>query len=300
MEAAGRVGSAPRARGTAKVRARQSRRWRLSPACAGNGCRVWRRTLATTAQPRVRGERPAPLRLAPPSLGSAPRARGTAKLKQITREQIRLSPACAGNGQRRAGHVPRSAAQPRVRGERVINLNGTAQVPGSAPRARGTDTRRPARGGPVRLSPACAGNGERCARAGARAAAQPRVRGERHIPTTQHRTLVGSAPRARGTAVHAPPPSLPSRLSPACAGNGVSASADIFAMPAQPRVRGERPFANMRTPEHFSNARQLPANFSLSNEPVDPATTLPHPQRPDRSRTVRTHPPHRPGRPPRT
>ena len=192
------------------------------------------------AQPRVRGERRAPRRLVETAVGSAPRARGTEPIQRPGLPRRRLSPACAGNGVPVANTPRPTTAQPRVRGERHPRQHTQPLVVGSAPRARGTVAAAFVAGSIGRLSPACAGNGSARRRRPRSAPAQPRVRGERGARPEPPCDAVGSAPRARGTAVTPPPRRRRSRLSPACAGNGGEASARSVEAPAQPRVRGER------------------------------------------------------------
>ena len=213
-------GSAPRARGTVAEVQPGPRRRRLSPACAGNGRARACAAPPTTAQPRVRGERPTGWWWNGTPTGSAPRARGTGLALAGGDLRTRLSPACAGNG--RPPHAARGPvpAQPRVRGERGTPTLENQYAAGSAPRARGT-ARSPLRGHrPGRLS--------------------PRVRGERVSDALAKDDDGGSAPGARGTADLPAPRPRQERLSPACAGNGVPATTCTRATPAQPRVRGER------------------------------------------------------------
>ena len=214
------TGSAPRARGT------------------GTSWRCRRRSVP--AQPRVRGERDVEALVCEPEHGSAPRARGTVKIRGIHLEIDRLSPACAGNGLSSFSLCLPSAAQPRVRGERegrrreCVSQGGSARVRGerfigarlrvggcgSAPRARGTAHFLDDRLDGGRLSPACAGNGVSAAEKRCKQPAQPRVRGERGALMFVRFVHAGSAPRARGT--------------------GATTESAASLCSAQPRVRGER------------------------------------------------------------
>ena len=173
-------------------------------------------------------------------IGSAPRARGTVTNRVGSGETTRLSPACAGNGPVQARNYRRNTAQPRVRGERGLIIDGQLNVVGSAPRARGTAQHDHQLGAVERLSPACAGNGVMQPRPAKVSPAQPRVRGERDHLQRRVTPENGSAPRARGT--ETPGQQAPSvcRLSPACAGNGGCCRSWRCRSPAQPRVRGER------------------------------------------------------------
>ena len=131
-------GSAPRVRGTGRIRRLHQRRRRFSPACAGNGPHMTATRSCGAVQPRVCGERTLPSGRFTISTGSAPRVRGTVPERWGFMASFRFSPACAGNGE--TGHKLRSArpVQPRVCGERRIEAGETSDVSGSAPRVRGT------------------------------------------------------------------------------------------------------------------------------------------------------------------
>jgi len=72
-------GSAPRGRGTDKARDLMDTNGRFSPAWAGNGLAEIIYVLHLTVQPRVGGERRAPLVSIAAPRGSAPRGRGTGR-----------------------------------------------------------------------------------------------------------------------------------------------------------------------------------------------------------------------------
>ncbi len=131
-------GSAPRVRGTARLRDAGQRPERFSPACAGNGPTLAAWAKSRPVQPRVCGERRATWSRSTASTGSAPRVRGTGDVIAPTEWTGRFSPACAGNGSqpiRPAWPVP---VQPRVCGERVWHVLPGGVPYGSAPRVRGT------------------------------------------------------------------------------------------------------------------------------------------------------------------
>ncbi len=112
-------------------------------------------------------------------------------------------------------------------------------VVGSAPRVRGTHQKRSRRAKRVRFSPACAGNTSMEAPGNEEAAVQPRVCGEHKFQTSHASTVVGSAPRVRGTLIGRFPKSAPHRFSPACAGNTSSEGDRRLRTAVQPRVCGE-------------------------------------------------------------
>ena len=151
-------GSAPRARGTqpAAVPARVLRR--ISPACAGNTLAMDHWPAAHADQPRVRGEHGGSSSPGCHAVGSAPRARGTLGEAALDGEGHRISPACAGNTDRKASRGNPRTDQPRVRGEHEAQDDAHDGDAGSAPRARGTPETIAAVLGMSRISPACAGN----------------------------------------------------------------------------------------------------------------------------------------------
>ncbi len=153
-------GSAPRARGTALAVADAQVDIRFSPACAGNGPFRRRRSVRRSVQPRVRGERVWLDRRIDRGHGSAPRARGTAQRLRRATVRGRFSPACAGNGCGSGGRRRSQPVQPRVRGERELDIVPGLHGGGSAPRARGTDHGHDVEAAVERFSPACAGNGQ--------------------------------------------------------------------------------------------------------------------------------------------
>ena len=217
--AAGRFGSAPRARGTLRAVCFGSWRRRFSPASAGNTATSRLAVNRLSVQPRERGEHAAGGLMGARQTGSAPRARGTLFQAGRWYERGRFSPASAGNTLRSRGSGWQRAVQPRERGEHGgVGTEITCYF-GSAPRARGTPEICTCRAGLRRFSPASAGNTcpalARC-RAGA---VQPRERGEHGELHVEQRLPIGSAPRARGTLFTTNYEQLPWRFSPASAGN---------------------------------------------------------------------------------
>ena len=232
-------GSAPRARGTPVQRSLGVRRRGISPACAGN---TGRRSLPqprSSDQPRVRGEHVRDDDLPDTVDGSAPRARGTQDNQYTPVLRDRISPACAGNTCTPGACRCSRADQPRVRGEHQCSSGICSPCTGSAPRARGTRfaERRLAAGD--RISPACAGNTSSWTGSARGASDQPRVRGEHVVVRLQALGGLGSAPRARGTLSSPIRRRLPTRISPACAGNTWNRCSGMTTGSDQPRVRGE-------------------------------------------------------------
>ncbi len=151
-------GSAPRVRGTQASRRMDPKGGRFSPACAGNAPAGREKTCAITVQPRVCGERPAPLLRPALTHGSAPRVRGTRLFRPDAAVQARFSPACAGNAKGKFATVANAEVQPRVCGERDWQDHLLEVTDGSAPRVRGTRGFESLGGNQQRFSPACAGN----------------------------------------------------------------------------------------------------------------------------------------------
>ena len=195
----GEGGSPPLARGTLPSPARQSPQERLTPARAGNTAGIECYTTNTTAHPRSRGEHCdyAGARLR--SFGSPPLARGT--LAEITRRpnELRLTPARAGNTV--ASVVCKSpwTAHPRSRGEHSHLSAYPAYPAGSPPLARGTPCNYARNCGIFRLTPARAGNTGLRSPGPSGQSAHPRSRGEHVAPNSSRQIRSGSPPLARGT-----------------------------------------------------------------------------------------------------
>ena len=90
---------------------------------------------------------------------------------------------------------------PRVRGEQPLPLSLIDAPPGSSPRARGTAAHLAEGGGADRFIPACAGNRQVSPLTQRTMTVHPRVRGEQNSAASYFATLLGSSPRARGTAL---------------------------------------------------------------------------------------------------
>ena len=192
-------GSAPRARGTPWETASPTPFLRFSPAGAGNTFHEQVPGSSGPVQPRGRGEHTNRVWAFIPAPGSAPRARGTPRLRDGRGYRLRFSPAGAGNTSWLPSYVVISTVQPRGRGEHVENEGAWRYDDGSAPRARGTLPTLDAGGDHVRFSPAGAGNTASATYGTRWAAVQPRGRGEHFASSRSSGDCRGSAPRARGT-----------------------------------------------------------------------------------------------------
>ena len=130
---------------------------RLTPACAGKTSIMSLGRTASAAHPRMRGEDPERCVGQLMCSGSHPHARGRRRYVIVERNNLGLTPACAGKTDCPATISRRQGAHPRMRGEDLIRKRKLPPVKGSPPHARG---RRPGglfEVGCGRLTPACAG-----------------------------------------------------------------------------------------------------------------------------------------------
>ncbi len=234
------TGSSPRVRGTAGPPSGRYPRGRIIPACAGNGAIEKASSLAATDHPRVCGERSVRASASRNAIGSSPRVRGTAFSHAMDVLEIRIIPACAGNGWCCGWHLHHLSDHPRVCGERTLMATGSSKPRGSSPRVRGTAD--PAAGVPHvnRIIPACAGNGDSARKTRSPRADHPRVCGERQFVFHGDSVPFGSSPRVRGTACSGATMEYIRRIIPACAGNGRHGQAQHLRAADHPRVCGER------------------------------------------------------------
>ena len=194
-----RIGSSPRARGTALGADGLILDVRFIPACAGNSHPQARMGRCSPVHPRVRGEQPRHAVCAMAANGSSPRARGTVGDCLWRAGRGRFIPACAGNSRRSRGRLRSASVHPRVRGEQASNSGVLRLSAGSSPRARGTGLDRIGVVGQFRFIPACAGNSRSRRDRGCDGPVHPRVRGEQGCCGTNQDAISGSSPRARGT-----------------------------------------------------------------------------------------------------
>ena len=115
--AVGATGSPPHARGIYANYHFDSPSIRLTPACAGNISVPFTRHVSKAAHPRMRGEYEQGDTGVAVAMGSPPHARGISEPSEITDEQARLTPACAGNIPPQPMPQKAVKAHPRMRGE---------------------------------------------------------------------------------------------------------------------------------------------------------------------------------------
>ena len=128
-----------------------------------------------------------------------------------------------------------------MRGEQTPNPRMTACGKGSPPLARGTvGTKYPVHIG-RRITPACAGNSPPSEWQGKALGDHPRLRGEQVYSNLTNRSVSGSPPLARGTAVSLRVVNAERRITPACAGNRAKDKKKAHRGRDHPRLRGEQP-----------------------------------------------------------
>ena len=153
-------------------------------------------------------------------IGSPPHARGQVRPKLYMEQIIGITPACAGTRAR----WPRSSMppwdHPRMRGDKS-----------SRPTVRQTCTGSP---------PACAGTRVRYTPYRTPSRDHPRMRGDKFTVRLLPVKLTGSPPHARGQAVFEDFRSVPTRITPACAGIRHCAPLRRHRYRDHPRVRGDK------------------------------------------------------------
>ena len=125
-------------------------------------------------------------------------------------------------------------------GEQYRCLRNFRYMWGSPPRVRGTGPGGQPDRAHGRITPACAGNRIRGRAAPQAVKDHPRVCGEQRQSPSSSQLAVGSPPRVRGT-VGQPFQSIRRHgITPACAGNSISAIPPATASKDHPRVCGEQ------------------------------------------------------------
>ena len=213
------IGSSPRVRGTLQASLGLSMNRRFIPACAGNTRTLIDSTRPQSVHPRVCGEHPVEILVAPLCDGSSPRVRGTPSPGRSHRSGSRFIPACAGNTIPGVDDTSNEAVHPRVCGEHRSRRSRVWSRNGSSPRVRGTRTTLDRELDRIRFIPACAGN-TACNHPDLPGApVHPRVCGEHLGLMSRSLLTVGSSPRVRGTQMWVDTTGSHNRFIPACAGN---------------------------------------------------------------------------------
>ena len=212
-------GSAPHMRGIRSRGSLGGKKWRISPAHAGNTCILMAQDAGGVDQPRTCGEYTLQHKTTPQPRGSAPHMRGIQGPAAAGCIMPRISPAHAGNTRSRSRSRSRSRDQPRTCGEYSVHPQKRRSCAGSAPHMRGIRRRMSACSRPPRISPAHAGNTGEPASERQPGADQPRTCGEYFLlypPTVKSN---GSAPHMRGIRGVNVHDHQGARISPAHAGN---------------------------------------------------------------------------------
>ncbi len=171
-------GSPPRLRGILRTDVFKCRDLRFTPAPAGNAARASWRMNAMAVHPRACGEYAVAYLAKPAAPGSPPRLRGIPDRTPQVREQVRFTPAPAGNTTERPA-------------ERVCPL-------GSPPRLRGIQGDNIMSPSLHRFTPAPAGNTRGSCGPAPPSSVHPRACGEYSSDTSTVKASTGSPPRLRG------------------------------------------------------------------------------------------------------
>ena len=124
-------------------------------------------------------------------------------------------------------------------GEYSAASNLAVIFPGSPPRVRGIPCLSGGRTGPVRITPACAGNTSRGSLFMRSPVDHPRVCGEYAPAVVAGAVEVGSPPRVRGILFTELAADRDQRITPACAGNTPTVPGCTASAKDHPRVCGE-------------------------------------------------------------
>ena len=194
--------------------------------------------------------------------------RGKEWLPASPRRSGRITPACAGKSDDRAGDPQQNRDHPRVCGEKLMKLGHWPSPPGSPPRVRGkgcTSLRGFDAGG---ITPACAGKRLDCPYCNAEMRDHPRVCGEKKDAVVVNKPNSGSPPRVRGkeksicTIISSP------RITPACAGKSDRPPRRAAPRRDHPRVCGEKPLRWKATLLGLGSPPRVRGKVSVSFEPV--------------------------------
>ena len=212
----------------------------ITPACAGRRSGQCFQTARHTDHPRVCGEKLGRCRARRREAGSPPRVRGEAPNARTTRDDRRITPACAGRRRPACGGEHPCKDHPRVRGEKSGGVMQSSVVLGSPPRARGEVFKSSGRDVFFGITPACAGRSSTGKCRSSKTGDHPRVRGEKLPESTRRTACEGSPPRARGEGANIAPHTARKRITPACAGRSRPCRRTRLSAQDHPRVRGEK------------------------------------------------------------
>ncbi len=177
--------------------------------------------------------------MAPMTVGSSPRTRGTRRSWCRLVLPWRFIPAHAGNTCHPSHTSPLVPVHPRARGEHTVRVRRLAQRGGSSPRTRGTHLAAEWQQSRIRFIPAHAGNTGPTATGATGSPVHPRARGEHTPGQLPYSIDDGSSPRTRGTPIAPSFLTGASRFIPAHAGNTQAWQPRQCRSSVHPRARGE-------------------------------------------------------------
>ncbi len=186
-------GSAPRLRGSLP----QSK---VSPAHAGIGLRSRVLLHPCFRLPRTRGDRPSRMVSSVARSASPPHTRGSASPGPSSKASTYVSPAHAGIGRLRAGHLRSFLRLPRTRRDRPHSGRFARRLDVSPPHTRGSAVGKSSRWHPKAVSPAHAGIGRSSTLWRRVRLCLPRTRGDRPENTHDVDHFGESPPHTRGSA----------------------------------------------------------------------------------------------------
>ena len=216
----------------------------ITPACAGKRFSRPRAPRGWRDHPRVCGEKRNIPRFAAFSVGSPPRVRGKAAPRAVIRQQIGITPACAGKSRARLYDLALVQDHPRVCGEKTSARMASSWSVGSPPRVRGKEQRLNKLYYTSGITPACAGKRRLTAFAARPRGDHPRVCGEKSGLCRTAEKIPGSPPRVRGKVSAAFFPFGTRGITPACAGKSAIRCTFSPMDWDHPRVCGEK-FRNL-------------------------------------------------------
>ena len=192
------LGSPPRVRGKVKNATGIDAFSGITPACAGKRFVWFGLTPDGQDHPRVCGEKSKTLRGLMHFLGSPPRVRGKDDPCFSFRDNLGITPACAGKSVRLVEMFLRHGDHPRVCGEKDPVFPGLLLHLGSPPRVRGKEFWGCCCAGCHRITPACAGKSCNLSGVLCQFRDHPRVCGEKSGKLSLAHRSKGSPPRVRG------------------------------------------------------------------------------------------------------